>query len=326
VLTIERDRRLVRLLVRGVELEMGLGQLGTPMLPSGLADSELPTFSLDRVLAPPPPAPPAPKPAPAPAKPQPAPEGERPTPVPLIPLVSARPSAPAAALASESSPAGAQPAPARRVIGTLPPALEAALAGMLTRQAPVRSPADTMQQQTAPGATSSAPPEMGGPPAPKPRPGKRQGKRRQQWSDDDFLKSSIPKPVTARRATPGFNQPTATTVAASGAELKKPGKADADDDEAPIVTYGLKRAQAAAPEITLDLHGMRVEEALVAVDRHIDDALMNDYPYVRLMHGFGTGALRRSIREHLRHHPAIRRLTGAPPSEGGGGVTIVEFR
>lgn len=329
VLTIERDRGLVRLLVRGVELEMGLGQLGTPMLPSGLAESELPSFRLDRVLAPPPPAPPAPKPAPAPAKPLSAAKAEPPTPVPLIPLVPARPSAPATALVAESSPAGAQPAPTRRVIGTLPPALEAALAGMLTRQAPVRSPADTMQQQTAPGATPSAPPEMGGPPAPSPQPGKRQGKRqgkrRQQWSDDDFLKSSIPTPVTSRRAAPGFNQPTATTVAASGADLKKPGKADAEDDEAPIVTYGLKRAQAAAPEITLDLHGMRVEEALVAVDRHIDDALMNDYPYVRLMHGFGTGALRRSIREHLRHHPAIRRLTGAPPSEGGGGVTIVEF-
>lgn len=73
----------------------------------------------------------------------------------------------------------------------------------------------------------------------------------------------------------------------------------------------------------LDLHGMRVEEALAAVDRHIDDAILAELPSVRFIHGFGMFRLRDAIREHLRGRPEVAGLAAADPFSGGEGVTVV---
>ncbi|HEC21287.1 MAG TPA: hypothetical protein ENI95_00050, partial [Chloroflexi bacterium] len=48
-------------------------------------------------------------------------------------------------------------------------------------------------------------------------------------------------------------------------------------------------------------------------------------PWVRIVHGKGTGRLRQAVREHLRQHPLVREYKPAPGSEGGEGVTIVYF-
>ena len=76
----------------------------------------------------------------------------------------------------------------------------------------------------------------------------------------------------------------------------------------------------------LDLHGLRVEEALSRVDKHIDLALRHDFAAVRLRHGRGTGALRRAIHEFLRQHQSVRSFTLADEPDGGDGVTIVELK
>ena len=47
---------------------------------------------------------------------------------------------------------------------------------------------------------------------------------------------------------------------------------------------------------------------------------------VRLIHGYGTGQLRRAIAEYLRDHKFVERFASAPPEQGGGGVTVVEFK
>ena len=73
----------------------------------------------------------------------------------------------------------------------------------------------------------------------------------------------------------------------------------------------------------LDLHGMRVDEALAAVDRHIDDAILAELLAVRFIHGFGTFRLRDAIREHLRDRPEVASLAAADPYSGGEGVTVV---
>jgi len=73
----------------------------------------------------------------------------------------------------------------------------------------------------------------------------------------------------------------------------------------------------------LDLHGMRVDEALPAVDRHIDDAILAELVSVRFIHGFGTFRLRDAIREHLRDRPEVASLAAADPFSGGEGVTVV---
>jgi DNA mismatch repair protein MutS2 len=75
----------------------------------------------------------------------------------------------------------------------------------------------------------------------------------------------------------------------------------------------------------LDLHGFRVEEALAALDKYLDRALLAGYPYVRIVHGTGAGRLYRAVHEFLRTWPGKHKYRFGTPDEGGGGVTIVEF-
>jgi DNA mismatch repair protein MutS2 len=78
------------------------------------------------------------------------------------------------------------------------------------------------------------------------------------------------------------------------------------------------------PEI--DLRGMRAEEAIEAVDKFLDDALLAGWNEVRLIHGKGTGALKQSIGNFLKKHPQTQRYHYAPIGEGDYGVTVVELK
>jgi DNA mismatch repair protein MutS2 len=80
---------------------------------------------------------------------------------------------------------------------------------------------------------------------------------------------------------------------------------------------------AATPDLQLDLRGRRVEEMLPEVDRYLNDAYLAGMPFVRLLHGKGTGALRQAIRTQLAHHPLVRELASAAANDGGEGVTVV---
>ena len=72
----------------------------------------------------------------------------------------------------------------------------------------------------------------------------------------------------------------------------------------------------------LNLIGQRVEEALDESDRFLDRALLEGKQAVRIIHGFGTGALRKAVREHLRKHPAVRSWRPGEDNEGGDGATV----
>jgi DNA mismatch repair protein MutS2 len=75
-------------------------------------------------------------------------------------------------------------------------------------------------------------------------------------------------------------------------------------------------------EPELNVMGMRVEEALNALDRFLDRAVVEGMPRVKILHGIGTGRLMQAIREHLtdaRHIKALQR------DEKNSGITIVEF-
>lgn len=77
----------------------------------------------------------------------------------------------------------------------------------------------------------------------------------------------------------------------------------------------------------LNLLGMHVEEALTAVDRFIDDALLSGLGELRVVHGFGTGALKQAVHEHLKASGLVKKfrlgIDGRDP--GGGGVTWIEL-
>jgi len=75
----------------------------------------------------------------------------------------------------------------------------------------------------------------------------------------------------------------------------------------------------------LDLRGMTVDEALLLVDQRIDEASQSGVSELRVIHGKGTGALRRAVRESLSRNALVRSHATADPKAGGDGVTVVEL-
>ena len=75
----------------------------------------------------------------------------------------------------------------------------------------------------------------------------------------------------------------------------------------------------------LDLRGQTVDEALPAVERYLDDAFRASIPEARIIHGKGTGTLRRVVRDALAKHPFVTSYAEAQREYGGEGVTIVKM-
>jgi len=76
----------------------------------------------------------------------------------------------------------------------------------------------------------------------------------------------------------------------------------------------------------IDLRGMRIEQAIDEVERFLDRAILDGLHQVRLIHGKGTGALRRHINDYLKEHPQVERSRAGAWNEGDSGVTIVEMK
>ena len=76
----------------------------------------------------------------------------------------------------------------------------------------------------------------------------------------------------------------------------------------------------------LNLIGSNVDDALVRAEKFLDDASIAEQKTVRLIHGYGTGQLRRALAEWLKTHPFVASYGPAPNDKGGGGVTIVELK
>jgi DNA mismatch repair protein MutS2 len=76
----------------------------------------------------------------------------------------------------------------------------------------------------------------------------------------------------------------------------------------------------------LNVIGCTVDEAIARAERFLDEALMTDQRVLRLIHGYGTGQLKRALTGFLQQHPLVARFATAPPEQGGGGVTVVELK
>lgn len=76
----------------------------------------------------------------------------------------------------------------------------------------------------------------------------------------------------------------------------------------------------------LDLHGMRVEDALEALDKFLDASVVSDLPSVRIIHGHGTGTLREAVRGFLTSHHHVASHHFSPPWEGGIAATTVVLK
>lgn len=76
----------------------------------------------------------------------------------------------------------------------------------------------------------------------------------------------------------------------------------------------------------LNVIGMTVDQAVDRVSQFLDDTLVTDLHEVRIVHGHGTGQLRKGIQKFLKDHPQVQKYYAAPDNQGGGGATIVELK
>jgi DNA mismatch repair protein MutS2 len=119
-----------------------------------------------------------------------------------------------------------------------------------------------------------------------------------------------PPKTTAREA--------ARSQGAKSARRAPPGEsAPAGDDLALI---------AATPRRTIDVRGQNGDEAVAAIDAYLDRAALSGETHVVVVHGHGTGALRKRVRAHLDASPYVARWAPGTPRQGGDGASIIELR
>ncbi len=92
------------------------------------------------------------------------------------------------------------------------------------------------------------------------------------------------------------------------------------------VQTAVRLAGARAAVNELDIRGMMTDEAELTVDQFIDNALMGKLNQVTIIHGKGTGALRKAVQQQLKRHPAVKSFRLGRYGEGEDGVTVVELK
>jgi DNA mismatch repair protein MutS2 len=80
-----------------------------------------------------------------------------------------------------------------------------------------------------------------------------------------------------------------------------------------------------APPMEIDVRGWRADDAVREIDQYLHDNYMHGQGTIRIVHGKGTGALRRAIRDQLGGHPLVKGFESEKPQQGGEGVTVVKL-
>ena len=82
----------------------------------------------------------------------------------------------------------------------------------------------------------------------------------------------------------------------------------------------------ASPGVEIDLRGLDSQEMSERLEKYLDDAALAGLPYVRIIHGKGTGILRRTARRLLLDHPHVKYIESGQDNEGGDGVTVAHLK
>lgn len=118
----------------------------------------------------------------------------------------------------------------------------------------------------------------------------------------------------------------------SQVNIKDLERIDEPDITGPGVSKGaggsgkIKMAKSASVSMELNLLGKTVDEAVAELDKYLDDAYLAHMPSVRIVHGKGTGALRKGVHNYLRRNKHVKSFRLGEFGEGDAGVTIVEFK
>jgi DNA mismatch repair protein MutS2 len=98
-----------------------------------------------------------------------------------------------------------------------------------------------------------------------------------------------------------------------------------DERKARVETAPLPRGPADAASLEIDLRGMTGDEAEMATVAAVDAAVLAEQPFLRIIHGMGTGVVRDRVQRVVSKDRRVSRYAFAPRNQGGTGVTIVEF-
>jgi DNA mismatch repair protein MutS2 len=99
-----------------------------------------------------------------------------------------------------------------------------------------------------------------------------------------------------------------------------------EDENEPKESTTTYRGSASSVRPELDLRGERVEAALNQLDQYLDQALLANYQKVTIIHGHGTGAVRKAVQDALRKHSKVKKIEVAPANQGGTGATIASLK
>ncbi|MCZ2128290.1 MAG: endonuclease MutS2 [Anaerolineales bacterium] len=95
--------------------------------------------------------------------------------------------------------------------------------------------------------------------------------------------------------------------------------------ETPRPSSSVLRSPSAAPKMEADLRGLTAEDALDKLEKYLEQAYLAGMPFVRIIHGKGTGRLRQAVREALRGHAYVASFEEGGHTEGGEGVTVAKL-
>ena len=94
------------------------------------------------------------------------------------------------------------------------------------------------------------------------------------------------------------------------------------EEKAPSIVRDTLNFQVESPGSEISLRGMAVDEAMEALGHYLDRAYVAGLPFVRIVHGKGTGKLRNEVRKELQRNSQVERHERGGPTEGGDGVTV----
>jgi DNA mismatch repair protein MutS2 len=117
-------------------------------------------------------------------------------------------------------------------------------------------------------------------------------------------------------------------IRARHADVVRKGESETQAEEAKVTKKSGKITLPYTPDspgVELDIRGQRVDEGLDAMDRYLERAYLAGLPFVRIIHGKGTGKLRQSVRQALGRNPHVKRFEGGGRKEGGEGVTVAHL-